>query len=408
MFDQIIIDILSSARRQRRTMWRPGLYPSLEQRTILRKQNITNTSITLPVTSMRTEYQEIIESMLESDSGGLILPRNPSQRQETLLTAARTMYNEENLDQKPCPRSENQNSTGIPHFTSSGSETTLWDDSGPDTSQVVHNKKDAEASAASGPEIVCTSVSKRRLPHLPDISIPSGASATHSPKLSLGERARMNDGMLKLKANSTKNANAEIRTNRHWRKLSLNIPIRPAHGQLAHVESTASGDMSAHKAPFYETRKSLSMSLQERELEYKHRHTYIGTASLDDFLETLYISSEHTVSKRAIIKAFVSLAATEQQQARLDSTDPNGWELVSRITPDVSSVDYVAQSQVKLGSISLRQFLDLIPFNGMGEIGALLVVEAFYTASHMDAKVEQSPGSKARNLRAWMLSQSNL
>lgn len=141
----------------------------------------------------------------------------------------------------------------------------------------------------------------------------------------------------------------------------------------------------------------------ERELEYKHRHTFVGTASLDDLLELLEMNATYMTTKAAVMRAFVSLASNEQLQARQSSTQPNGWDLVSRVTPDISITDFVAQLQVKLGSITLRQFLDMVPFDEKTDVMALRVVEAFSIASHIDAKAGMDAGSKARAFRNWMI-----
>lgn len=141
---------------------------------------------------------------------------------------------------------------------------------------------------------------------------------------------------------------------------------------------------------------------QERELEYKHRHTFIGTASLDDFLEVLDVSPAHTTSKAAVVRAFLLLASSERLLARQASTTPSGWSLVSRTTSDTVNVDYVEQAHAKLGSIVLRQFLDLIPFDEDEVAGAISVVEAFTACSHLDAK-GSGAGSKAKAFRSWMV-----
>jgi hypothetical protein len=142
---------------------------------------------------------------------------------------------------------------------------------------------------------------------------------------------------------------------------------------------------------------------KERDLEYKHRHTFIGTASLDDFLEVLDVSEEHTTTKAAVGKAFLILASSERLLARQASSTAAGWDLVSRTIPDVVNTDYVIQAHVKLGSITLWQFLELIPFDEQEEAGSMSVVEAFSAASHMDSKAGVGAGSKAKVFRSWMV-----
>ncbi|ORY13841.1 hypothetical protein BCR34DRAFT_480424, partial [Clohesyomyces aquaticus] len=142
---------------------------------------------------------------------------------------------------------------------------------------------------------------------------------------------------------------------------------------------------------------------EERDLEYKHRHTFIGTASLDDFLEILEMTKDHKTDKSKVTKAFKMLAANEQAQARQTSPRPEGWELVTTITPKLSDgPDYLSQAYVKLGAVTLRQFLELIAFDQHDVALATAVVEAFIAASFLD-KNASSHASKARMFRRWMI-----
>lgn len=161
----------------------------------------------------------------------------------------------------------------------------------------------------------------------------------------------------------------------------------------------------------YYTTSVDTLTQEERDLEYKHRHTFIGTGSLDDFLENLETTPHHTATKDAAARAFVQLASSEQLYARQYSARTQRWDLVSRTTlnvMDVTSVDYVVQSQVKLGSITLRQFMELIPFDEFDEVAALRIVEAFSVASHMDATADTSAQSKARAFRKWIVEQERV
>ncbi|KAH9872353.1 hypothetical protein IAQ61_005188 [Plenodomus lingam] len=226
----------------------------------------------------------------------------------------------------------------------------------------------------------------------------------------LRARARTNDGLLQLKANTTHDSNIQTGARqRHRRKISLKIPINTPIRRAETVEhpnqSTWNG--SPHRAVVTAHKISRPLTHEERELEYKHRHTFIGVTSLDDFLEALEVSSTHTTTKEAVAKGFISLAHNEQMLARSSSTRTEGWELVPRVTPDTSSIDYVAQLQVKLGSITLRHFLDMIPFDSKDEVSALHVVEAFSAASHLDAQAGVGTGRKAKAFRTWMVTQAH-
>lgn len=149
------------------------------------------------------------------------------------------------------------------------------------------------------------------------------------------------------------------------------------------------------------------LTAEEREMEYRHRHTFIGTASLDEFLELLEISPSHCVSQRAVVRAFVQLASTEQSYARQYSTKLDEWGLVARTTPDykdIASGDYLVQSRVKLGTITLRQFLSLILFDQENKVPAANVVDAFCAASYLDGKTNLDARNKARAFRSWLIS----
>lgn len=253
-----------------------------------------------------------------------------------------------------------------------------------------------------------TSPLRKHVPrHRRDISTDSCFSITRTPSRPLRVRAKTSDGMLQFKANVASHQESEPSPrNRHRRKISLhlpvNVPIPSTPGTTVPVNLSGWTE-SPNRAPKFARSLSTPLTSEERELEYKHRHTFIGTASLDDLLEVLEVSADHTTTKGAVMKAFISLAYNEQVHARQCSAKPNGWELVPRVTPDTSNIDYVAQLQVKLGSITLRQFLDMIPFDHEDEVGALRVVEAFSAASHIDTTAGVGTGSKARAFRSWMI-----
>ncbi|KAF2119955.1 hypothetical protein BDV96DRAFT_486277 [Lophiotrema nucula] len=154
----------------------------------------------------------------------------------------------------------------------------------------------------------------------------------------------------------------------------------------------------------------MSQLQQERELEYKHRHTFIGTTSLDDFLELLDVSSAFNTNRFKVTKAFVTLAAKEQAMAREQSTNSEGWELIPRVTSIVADIldDYLAQSRIKLGSISLNQFLGLLRFERDGGVDAIAAVEAFCAAAHIDTRAADGAMSKAKVFRSWVVRQAQV
>lgn len=269
------------------------------------------------------------------------------------------------------------------------------------------------------------------------VSTLSNGPKTPTTPRSLPIRAQTTDGLLKLQsgdrllklqADATKPSIQRSQTTRlpHQRRISLGLPIkapdaapseRPQrerpHRERPQQTSPTAADCETPSRPSHPPRYSQIMGgstsspskkliQQERELEYKHRHTFIGTASLDDFLEVLDVSPAKTTTKAAVVRAFLLLASSERLLARQASTTPSGWGLVARTTSDTVNADYVEQAHAKLGSIVLRQFLDLIPFDEDEVAGAISVVEAFTAASHLDAKGSGN-GSKAKAFRSWLV-----
>jgi len=259
-------------------------------------------------------------------------------------------------------------------------------------------------------------VAKRPLRHRRYVSSQSSFDVTEKLQISLRSRSRTNDGLLLFRTNSSKETTDNAPEIRHRRKVSLNLPVNTHASQASATQpfgkpgvKSSTKRTSVMETAYY-TSSVDALTPEERDLEYKHRHTFIGTGSLDDFLETLETTPKHTVTKDAIARAFVQLAASEQLYARQCSAG-QGWDLVMRTTlslMDVTSVDYIVQSQVKLGSVTLRQFLDLIPFGEDDEVAALRIIEAFSVASHLDATACMGARSKARAFRKWMVDQKRV
>ena len=252
-------------------------------------------------------------------------------------------------------------------------------------------------------------VHKRRPSHLRSPSTPTLESRLATTQRSRTQpiRTKTNEGLLQLQANTTK---PQRSANTHQRRISLGLPIKTANSpsdnpRHHHLQSPTNTRSLLPATPKRLTKKTPAATAiqQERDLEYKHRHTFIGTASLDDFLEVLDVSPEHTTNKDAIIRAFILLASSERLLARQASLKPDGWSVIARTSADTVNSDYVEQAHAKLGSIVLRQFLDLITFNEDEEANAMSVVEAFTAASHLDAQASKATGSKAKAFRKWMV-----
>jgi hypothetical protein len=269
-----------------------------------------------------------------------------------------------------------------------------------------------ENDAASRTEVMPAPV-QRRVRHSRAPSTEPNFNKAKRASLPLRARTKTNEGLLQLQANPTKH---ERPTPGHERRVSIGIPLKPAvaneglqrskFGSLIDTppQTPKTPRTPRNRAP-EKSGPAATLRQKERDLEYKHRHTFIGTASLDDFLEVLDVSQEHTTTKAAVGKAFLILASSERLLARQASTTTSGWDLVSRTIPDVVNTDYVVQAHVKLGSITLWQFLELIPFDEQEEAGAMSVVEAYSAASHMDSKAGVGATSKAKTFRTWMVHQ---
>jgi hypothetical protein len=267
-----------------------------------------------------------------------------------------------------------------------------------------------ENERTSGTEVMPAPV-QRRVRHSRAPSTEPNFNRAKRASLPLRARTKTNDGLLQLQANPSK---SERPTTGHERRISLGMPLKPAvaneglqRSKFGSLMDTPPQTPKTPRTPRVRAPEksgpAATLRQKERDLEYKHRHTFIGTASLDDFLEVLDVSEDHTTTKAAVGKAFLILASSERLLARQASSTAAGWDLVSRTIPDVVNTDYVIQAHVKLGSITLWQFLELIPFDDQEEAGAMSVVEAYSAASHMDSKAGVGAASKAKVFRSWMV-----
>jgi hypothetical protein len=265
----------------------------------------------------------------------------------------------------------------------------------------------AKSPSLKGDSEEAVQVSKRRPSHLRTPSTPtieSRLASAQRASRSLPLRAKTNEGLLQLQANTSK---PQRPANTHQRRISLGLPIKAANAQNENPRHHSPTTRSLHPSTPKKLPKKTgptSAIQQERDLEYKHRHTFIGTASLDDFLEVLDVSPENNITnKEAVIRAFILLASSERLLARQASLKPDGWSVLARTSADTVNTDYVEQAHAKLGSIVLRQFLDLITFNEEEEANAMAVVEAFTAASHLDAQASKNQASKAKAFRKRMV-----
>lgn len=127
-----------------------------------------------------------------------------------------------------------------------------------------------------------------------------------------------NDGILELKASPLKVGPARVPLKDHRRKVSLKLPINVSssqrsypHPSTQHTHSLSISTEDSAVAPY---------EAEECELEYKHRHIFVGTASLDDFLEILEVGHTYTTTKRQVAKAFGKFITGNKTRCK-DHTD---------------------------------------------------------------------------------------
>ena len=230
-----------------------------------------------------------------------------------------------------------------------------------------------------------------------------------STPVTLRARNKANGGLLELKANSARpreSTPSRMPSRTHRRNVSLKVPIRVASSQSS-GDQHRSSTLGAHtpRARARPDSSAPTTAIQtEAELHYKQRHIFVGTASLFSFLSVLETSPFGYTTRVAVLRAFTLLAAKEQQLARQRSQNPADWHLVSRITADnITDWDYLILARVQLGSVSLQQFVDSIPFGEGEEASLVVVVDAFKNASHVDLEGERGEGRQAGALRGWLL-----
>ncbi|KAF2736399.1 hypothetical protein EJ04DRAFT_562455 [Polyplosphaeria fusca] len=167
-------------------------------------------------------------------------------------------------------------SPSLHSFTSSTIHDETFSDS-PDTQSNPCSHASEPSSAIPSDEGDCTII-HHTAPRASSPANPTPPTQTHAHR----HRRIISSRLLDLKASATKVVDPRNATHRSGRKISLRIPIKPS---LSHAPSPTKPDCA-------------TVPVQaQRELEYQHRHTFIGTGSLDDFLEALDTSSQETPRK---------------------------------------------------------------------------------------------------------------
>lgn len=285
-------------------------------------------------------------------------------------------------------------------------------------------------------------------------------------------RTRNADGLLELKASTTKTKDEDSYGKsvgmRHRRTQSLKIPILINSAKHGYAEAQCVGDgTSVGKKDAKQRQRREKEEREEKELEYLQKNTFIGTASLDTFLSLLDLDHDHeppspqahnttstpTTTLHKITKTFSLLSSTERNTERpyshshshshhlypdpdpeshpeshpdLESYLEASWDLVPHIDPTNPNTDYVSRARIKLGSISLGEFLGYVESlaaaadggsaggdgvsGGSGvddeesiRVPVMVVVKAFEVASRRDMEFGEGEGVKARAFRRWMV-----
>lgn len=299
----------------------------------------------------------------------------------------------------------------------------------------------------------------------PVSALPFSSADTHIP---IPKHSRNTNGLLPLNAKSLKPIPSESEAGpapgtlrQHRRAQSLKLPLlvhtafhagrteeqvttMPQEERKAPADKDASrnptekakdGPMDTSTGPtseqFSEAVLKVSAFKQyavstELDLEYMHQNTYIGSVSLEDFLSkldmTFYEDGNVFAMIISIIETFRDLAKKEHderykfwrvdgQGVRIKEANMFMWPgHDSHFALDASKIqmDYFAQKQIKLGCISLSDFLSHFRDGEQREkdsVSGKEVTEAFRACSLEDKKrqEEQRKGKGGQYRRAFIL-----
>ena len=122
---------------------------------------------------------------------------------------------------------------------------------------------------------------------LDDTSSASDAGGRRTPR---PVQRITHNGLLEFKASPIKIEGDHMLAGENRRKVSLGLPINVPK--------------PLETPPHVVTQSSPSTPVERDDLQYQQRHTFIGPASLEEFLENLEISPTYTTTRRAVLKAF--------------------------------------------------------------------------------------------------------
>jgi hypothetical protein len=130
-------------------------------------------------------------------------------------------------------------------------------------------------------------------------------------------------------------------------------------------------------------------------LQFQLENTFIGTICANKFLKALDKDSKGYTAKASVAEAFIALAAKEHALMIAQGVISTG---VTIVTADMTEQwsDINLQQRIKLGTVSLWDFLAKIDFWGDDSVSDVEVIRAFNEAATEeleDGKVAESGNS---------------
>jgi hypothetical protein len=130
-------------------------------------------------------------------------------------------------------------------------------------------------------------------------------------------------------------------------------------------------------------------------LQFQLENTFVGTISANRFLKALDKDSKGYTTKATVAKAFITLAAKEHTRIIAQGFISTG---VTIVTADMTEQwsDIILQQKIKLGTVSLWNFLAKIDFWGDDSVSDVEVIRAFNEAATEeleDGKIAESGNS---------------
>ncbi|KAF1992895.1 hypothetical protein P154DRAFT_593484 [Amniculicola lignicola CBS 123094] len=148
-----------------------------------------------------------------------------------------------------------------------------------------------------------------------------------------------------------------------------------------HRGSSASTEPTQSRASFHSGSTNSGSSNRSMSTGAFDLHsTLIGTVSMYDFAKILGLSKSRRVSKRAIVKAWVTASINEHE---LMGKNPHPFTK----RPELTAKDQYRQAVVKIGSVSLLTFLREIVADADGKISHSAFYAAFKKCADRDAEV---------------------